>query len=188
MKEVLIDLLPLFNHKMLLDNKFELDEYKGDFKYGICDLFYLKDSMKKGLEKAGKNKIFETYFVGIDKYDNFLCEGQVIKINKQDIMELSLYGFSEWSNFSEEIDIKNDRMFFKREIMFREIRHIKDADMWIKENEFNSNTLCVCTIESNLDDILGFYESKIKFENVQNIEFIKLPFNPAVHIFAIGVK
>lgn len=185
---VKINLLEYFNHRIIDDNIINNSENKLD-NVSISGQFFKPDLLPNSLEEVCVDKIpymFPDKSPG--KYDNIVCEEQLIYVPKGYYKGINILGLSEWgdnkdsirvifsNNNSEEVDI-----FF--------LDWGKAGSNWDYDSELNKKSILAFKSEITSSWMCAIYYNKCRIENSSKVmTSIKLPYNPNIHIFAVTLE
>lgn len=163
-----------YNHKFLLlkNEKLEVEDI------GICGNFWDKAAF---IQKANDNNIF---YRSNSYHDNISCMRQEIEINKK-VQKIYFFGFAEWGDYCEDLIIETKTEHLLKKICFCEF-HRHNSNIWNGESLMGCE--CCFMLDTNLNELVGFYRFLIELKSQVYIKSIILPKNPAVHIFLIVVE
>jgi hypothetical protein len=118
-----------------------------------------------------------------DTYDIVNCRGQMIDIQENDYLGVTVIGFSDWGNHFDEL-LLNDQYENKHKI-------IMELSDWWGDPVFGESVVCTLPIAEMVNHTVNVHSheinlfSKTYYFNDTKLTNIKLPFAPNMHIFGI---
>lgn len=162
-----------------LTNKFFVDNFnkiEESDTNGICGNFSLKSDYYNLINKSFKIELNNTR----KGNDHVLCNNQFFLVNDF-VNEIFLIGIAEWGDFRENLCLINGLQQIEKSFIFKEM-HCSEENSW--SFQINDSNYCILgKCKTNLNDFfnLSYYHMQVK----KYVEKIKLPLNPAIHLFHI---
>lgn len=170
-----VDLTKEYNHKMLYKDSHDFQIAPNE-NFGICDNYILK---KDFCAICGE---FEK--LPDSSFDNIICEEQQILVGTKGGL-INFTGFAEWGDFAEEISVVLKQGTIKIPLFFYEW-HVVPKERWNVEVVDSACTL-VGRVKTSLNETISIFQYSVNLKNEIYIMSLKLPHNPAIHIFSIEI-
>ena len=117
------------------------------------------------------------------KFDNVVCDGQVIKFNAMSVHRIYIIGLCEYGTISENITIGNDVEEFNYTFIMKTFH--TNSFQGLDNNEKNKKCRLIKQYWGNDNQKHNIYSYNICLEKNLNLNKIILPINLSVHILGI---
>jgi hypothetical protein len=182
-KEIMINLIDVFNNNGIGTS---LEPANFDNFGGSKGAYYPEDVLKKTLKNALFSLEKIPFKVGFqENQDNILANGQMIEI-KEKGQNMYILGSCDHGSFSGELEIAyNDGNKIRKEYV-----QLTFPD-WCESGVSKDRVALELPYRYNSQDLKEWINPKIYYQNIpvedEEIEYIKLPVVPTMHIFGITI-
>jgi len=186
---IFIKIQNYYNHKLIA----EIDTLKNtNLKFECCGVtgsFLAPSSLPNSFDVITTNNIhFQFPDKAVDKYDNITCEGQNIAVTFSPCSKIHILGLCEWGDFKEIVKLVfEDNSYEELTVSFYDWR--KTGAIFDFDIKMNCNIALKAEESGNSSSFMyiHYITCQTKYVN-KRIAYLKLPFNPNMHIFAITLE
>ena len=188
MSKIYLDLTEHYNHTMVLEDNIQLDD---ENNVGIVEHYIKKDTFR--LNEIIQNGDLECIFRKNEKgQDNVICNSQVLKIKRQKIRKITIFGFSCWGYFKEYLTLKcTNGTKFNAKAHFADFAYsgLNVAKVSLKKDRENYVDMSkeFCSLDLNTGTgYMYYYETE--YDKLIEVDEIIFPDNCFMNIFAITLE
>ena len=185
MGKLYLDLTKIYNHKMVLPEGSTADD---ENNLGISDHFIKENSFK--FNEIVKNGDCECIFRRNEKgQDNVICNSQVLKIKRQKIRKITVFGFSCWGYFKEYLILKcANGTKFNAKAHFADFAYsglnVAKVSLGKDRENYVDMSKEFCSLDLNTGTgYMYYYETE--YDKLIEVDEIIFPDNCFMNIFAI---